>query len=149
MSEQMLLSAMDPYDSARGESTAFPPPLCERPGCRNAVPPQSRGGGPRKYCSQRCKQRAADERRGKVQIKPAPPVGEPYESARLWLLHRLEQGPVSTLELRSPPWPASLNPAQRVLELRNRQHDVRTERRGKRTFYWLWVDGEPVGRLSE
>jgi hypothetical protein len=82
-------------------------------------------------------------------VKPAPATGEPYESARLWLLGRLQSGPVSTLELRCPPWRASQNPAQRVLELRNRQHDIRTVRLADRTWYWLHVDGLPIGVVPE
>jgi hypothetical protein len=117
-------------------------------------------GRGRQFCSRKCKDReynrthpvtrqsslefAAVER-----VKPAPATGEPYESARLWLLGRLQSGPVSTLELRCPPWRASQNPAQRVLELRNRQHDIRTVRLGSRTWYWLHVDGMPIGVVPE
>ena len=86
---------------------------------------------------------------GSTRITPAPATGEPYESARVWLLGRLQVGPVSTLELRCPPWRASQNAAQRVLELRNRQHDIRTVRVGRRTWYWLHVDGLPVGCVPE
>jgi hypothetical protein len=77
---------------------------------------------------------------GSTGVTPAPATGEPYESARLWLLARLQAGPVCTLELRREPWPASLNPAQRVLELRNRQHRIVTERRDGKTWYRLEVD---------
>ena len=73
----------------------------------------------------------------RLDFTPAPATGEPYESARLWLLARLRQGSVCTLELRREPWPASLNPAQRVLELRNRQYQIKTERREGKTYYRL------------
>lgn len=86
---------------------------------------------------------------GSTRVTPAPATGEPYESARVWLLGRLQVSPVSTLELRCPPWRASQNPAQRVLELRNRQHDIRTVRLGRRTWYWLHIDGMPVGVVPE
>jgi hypothetical protein len=82
-------------------------------------------------------------------VKPASPAGEPYEGSRKWLLERLQQGPVSTMELRCPPWSASQNPAQRVLELRNRQYDIRTVRRNARTYYHLYIDDLPVGLLPE
>ena len=109
------------------------------------------------WCSRRCKDRAYNRahpvtRQARLdfdRVTPAPATGEPYESARVWLLGRLQVGPVSTLELRCPPWRASQNPAQRVLELRNRQHDIRTVRVGKRTWYWLHVDGLPVGCVPE
>lgn len=81
---------------------------------------------------------------GSTGASPAPATGEPYESARLWLLARLQAGPVCTLELRREPWPASLNPAQRVLELRNRQHHIVTERRDGKTWYRL-EEGEECG----
>jgi hypothetical protein len=86
---------------------------------------------------------------GSTGVTPAPATGEPYESARLWLLGRLQTGPVSTYELRCPPWRGSQNPAQRVLELRNRQHDIRTVRRGRFTWYWLHIEGRPVGAVPE
>lgn len=76
--------------------------------------------------------------------RTAPVEGEPFEASRIWLLGRLQRGPVSTLELRSPPWLASMNPAQRVYELRQRQHDIRTEREGKDYRYALYVDGVMV-----
>ena len=76
---------------------------------------------------------------------PASSEREPWLTARLWLLGRLQVGPVSTLELRKQPWPASMNPAQRVLELRNHQHDIRTVRRDRSTFYVLYVDGVAQG----
>ena len=79
-------------------------------------------------------------------IPTAPVEGEPFEASRIWLLGRLQRGPVSTLELRSPPWLASMNPAQRVYELRQRQHDIRTEREGKDYRYALYVDGVRVER---
>lgn len=111
------------------------------------------------YCSDACRAEAWRRRRSDSQpeqarldfdrVTPAPATGEPYESARVWLLGRLQVGPVSTLELRCPPWRASQNPAQRVLELRNRQHDIRTVRVGRRTWYWLHVDGLPVGMIPE
>lgn len=107
-----------------------------------------------RYCSKRCKDTAYNRahpvtRQARLDFTPAPATGEPYESARVWLLGRLQVGPVSTLELRCPPWRASQNPAQRVLELRNRQHDIRTVRLGKRTWYWLHIDGLPVGTVPE
>lgn len=113
----------------------------------------------RLYCSDACRAEAWRRRRSDSQpeqarldfdrVTPAPATGEPYESARVWLLARLQQGPVSTLELRREPWPASQNGAQRVLELRNRQHDIRTVRLSRRTWYWLHVDGLPVGCVPE
>jgi hypothetical protein len=62
----------------------------------------------------------------------------------MWLLGRLQKGPATTLELRMPPWRASMNPAARVLELRNRQHDIRTERDGGHARYVLYVGGERI-----
>lgn len=112
---------------------------CDRPGCT-----QVRRGRHGRFCSDAC--RAADwkARHGGAQrlldftpVRPAPATGEPYESARLWLLARLKQGPVCTLELRREPWSASLNPAQRVLELRNRQYRIVTERREGKSYYRL------------
>ena len=47
------------------------------------------------------------------------------------------------LDLKVKPWPASANPGQRVLELRNRQHDIRTLRACGTNWYLLMVDGEP------
>ena len=96
------------------------------------------------YCSDACRAESWRRRRltevheqARLDFTPAPATGEPYESARLWLLARLKQGPVCTLELRREPWPASLNPAQRVLELRNRQYQIKTERREGKTYYRL------------
>jgi len=124
------------------------------PRCTCGRPLTGRQG---RYCSRACKDRAYNAshpvvRQGTLdfaRVRPAPATGEPYESARLWLLGRLQSGPVSTLELRCPPWRASQNPAQRVLELRNRQHDIRTVRLGSRTWYWLHVDGMPIGVVPE
>lgn len=101
------------------------------------------------WCSKRCKDTAYNRAHPVVRqarldftpVKPAPATGEPYESARLWLLARLQQGPVCTLELRREPWPASLNPAQRVLELRNRQYRIKTERVEGKTYYRLEQEG--------
>jgi hypothetical protein len=76
---------------------------------------------------------------------PASVEGEPYCAARLWLLGRLQERPVSTLELRREPWPASMNPAARILELRNHQHDIRTVRRDRTTWYVLYVKGLAQG----
>lgn len=143
----LALAPASPETGGQGIRDAFLDEVCARPSCDEMVPPQKRGGDPKGHCSERCQKRAWDERHGRV--KTAPLEGEPYESPRLWLLARLERGPVSTLELRTPPWPASQNPAQRVLELRNRQYDIRTVRRDGRAWYWLWKDGEPVGRLEE
>ena len=84
---------------------------------------------------------ARRRRQDSTGVTTAPATGEPYESARLWLLARLQQGPVSTLELRREPWPASLNPAQRVLELRNRQYRIKTERVEGKTYYRLEQEG--------
>ena len=84
---------------------------------------------------------------GNLERLKAPVEGEPYETARMWLLERLQIGPVSTFELRCPPWRASQNPAQRVLELRNRQFDIRTVKSGGRSWYWLWEKGLPVGEI--
>lgn len=124
--------------------------------CGAILPDKPRWRGAR-YCSRRCKDRAYNQahpvtRQARLdfdRVTPAPATGEPYESARVWLLGRLQVGPVSTLELRCPPWRASQNAAQRVLELRNRQHDIRTVRVGRRTWYWLHVDGLPVGCVPE
>ena len=95
-----------------------------------------------RFCSPKCSDRAYNlahpvVRQARLDFTPAPATGEPYESARLWLLARLRQGSVCTLELRREPWPASLNPAQRVLELRNRQYQIKTERREGKTYYRL------------
>lgn len=128
---------------------------CKRPSCKRAVPPQrQRRGEERLYCSDSCRRKHWDEQHPRVKVAepeqarldfarpdPAPATGEPYESARLWLLARLQQGPVSTLELRREPWPASLNPAQRVLELRNRQYRIKTERVEGKTYYRLEQEG--------
>lgn len=136
---------------------------CRRPSCGRSVPPQKiRRGYQKSYCSDSCRRKHWEDLHPRVKapeseqarldfdrVTPAPATGEPYESARVWLLGRLQVGPVSTLELRCPPWRASQNPAQRVLELRNRQHDIRTVRVGKRTWYWLHVDGLPVGCVPE
>ena len=80
-----------------------------------------------------------------AQPVPISSEREPYLAARLWLLGRLQDGPVSTLELRKQPWPASMNPAARILELRNHQHDIRTSRQGRTTWYTLYVDGVAQG----
>lgn len=129
---------------------------CRRPFCGVSVPPQTlKRGEPRVYCSDSCRRKHWEELHPRTKpeqarldftpIKPTAPVtGEPYESARLWLLARLKQGPVCTLELRREPWPASQNGAQRVLELRNRQYDIRTERRDGKYWYVLYLEGRRV-----
>ena len=124
--------------------------------CGGRVPSQRvRRGAPKVYCTDRCRYGAYDREHPRQRaleferVKPAPPTGEPYQKARVWLLERLETGPVSTFELRCPPWNASQNPAQRVLELRNKQYDIRTVRGGGKTWYWLWKAGEPVGKVEE
>ena len=138
-----------PADAGESRRDAFAGIPCARPGCGSPVEPQSRGGSARRYCSRACQRTAWDDSHGRARVKPVPPTGEPYQKARVWLLKRLETGPVCTLELRREPWPASLNPAQRVLELRNKQYDIRTVRAKRRTWYWLWEDGEPVGKVEE
>lgn len=102
------------------------------------------------YCSRRCKDEEYN-RTHPVARQQSLPLDErqPYLAARTWLLGRLQRGPVSTLELRRDPWPASMNPAERVRELRVRHHDIRTERVGRGYWYQLWIDGEPVGRLPK
>ena len=112
--------------------------LCQRPGCGKAL-----RGRQQAWCSETCRWKVWDAAHPRLDFdqpertKPAPATGEPYESARLWLLARLQQGPVCPLELRREPWPASLNPAQRVLELRNRQYRIKTERVEGKTYYRL------------
>ena len=123
--------------------------------CGAEIPPSRRRGSERRFCSEKCRRDSWEAKHPRLdfdrQDRPrvtAPATGEPYEAARVWLLGRLQVGPVSTLELRTPPWRASQNPPARILELRNRQHDIRTVRK-RLTWYWLHVDGLPVGCVPE
>src|SRR3972149_5359438 len=77
-----------------------------------------------KFCSDGCRYAHANKPT-QDRIPTAPVEGEPFEASRIWLLGRLQRGPVSTLELRSPPWLASMNPAQRGYGLRQGQADLR------------------------
>lgn len=134
-------TGMKAYDSSGSVATLRAGIPCDF--CGAEIPLGRKHGSERRFCSDKCRRDSWDARNPRLPFpKPkAPATGEPYESARLWLLARLQQGPVCTLELRREPWPASLNPAQRVLELRNRQYRIKTERREGKTYYRLEQEG--------
>jgi len=103
--------------------------LCSRSECLEPVMPQTRGGDPKDYCSDRCRKAAWDERNGRSR----PKLSKQTRAEKI--LARLRQGPATGLELLQAG--GGTRYGARLKELRDQGERIVTDMTGEWPTYRL------------